>query len=81
MEESTCNSTVFPGLVVSVLALLLEQYLGTTSNIKANSIAGLLMNVGQTLLSSPKPSIPAIGKGPHPLPPAEVVTAPGPLLS
>ena len=81
MEESTCNWAVFPGFVVSVLALLLEQYLGTTDNIKANSIAGLLMNVGRTLLNPHQPDIPTIGKGPHPLSPPEVPATPGPLLS
>ena len=64
-----------------MLALLLEQYLGTAENIKANSIAGILLIVGRTLLIPHRRGTPAIGKGPYPLPPPEALATPDPLLS
>ena len=67
MDDTTCTTTVFPGLILFIAALLLEQYLGSSDKIKANSIAGLLMNVSKAVFAAEE--APSIGEGPHPVPP------------
>ena len=70
MDDATCNTTVFPGFILSVAALLLEQYLGSSDRVEANSIAGLLLNAGKAILTTEE--VPTISEGPHPLPPDKV---------
>ena len=70
MDDATCNTTVFPGLILSIAALLLEQYLGSSDKIRANSIAGLLMNVTKAMFVAEE--VPRISEGPNPLPPDKV---------
>ena len=67
MDPDTCETSILPGFVLSVSALLIEQFLGNSNHFQANSISELLMQIFTKVLNLKATSD---GNGPFPTPPA-----------
>ena len=66
MDPDTCETSILPGFVLSVSALLIEQFLGNSNHFQANSISELIMQIFKNILNIKATSA---ENGPFPTPP------------
>ena len=66
MDMETCETSILPGFVLSISALLMEQFLGNSNHFKANSISESIMQTFKKAFSLKNT---ADGNGPYPTPP------------
>lgn len=74
MDENTCENTlttIIPGFALSIGALLLEQFLGSSKTIKANSIAELLLQISKAILQRSNTPPDLVGNPLFPVPPPD----------
>jgi hypothetical protein len=74
MDATACENTlttIIPGFALSIGALLLEQFLGSSKAIKANSIAELMLQISKAILQHSNTPPNLVGNPPFPVPPPD----------
>ena len=74
MDATDCENaltTIIPVFALSIGALLLEQFLGSSQAIKVNSIAELLVQINKAILQRSNTTPNLVGNPSFPVPPPD----------